>query len=139
MLRHRLQVWPPGIDILPGAIEAFGLRVEVIVQRAATPGLGHRGDTDAQTIQHPRRGVIGIWRQPRLYAAFNNNTRRACRGAGREPLTGKCCGNLLSSKRGNSGRNVVPTRNKPLNNPGLGANARKPSRNRRCAAGRGTA
>ena len=63
---------PPGVDVLPGALQARFLGVEVIVHGTAAAGLADWRDTDAQTIKHARGGGVGVGRQPRLHAAFEH-------------------------------------------------------------------
>ncbi|MNE80220.1 hypothetical protein D3C80_1767690 [compost metagenome] len=61
---------PPGIDVLPGALQALLLGIEVVVHGTAATGLMDRRDADTQAIEHPRRGSVGIGCQARLHTAL---------------------------------------------------------------------
>ncbi|MCY1530265.1 hypothetical protein D9M68_654460 [compost metagenome] len=63
---------PPGVDIAPGAVEAGVLGIQVVVHGAAATRFTGWLDADAQAVQHPRSGGIGVGRKPRLYAAFEH-------------------------------------------------------------------
>ncbi|MNL42085.1 hypothetical protein D3C87_1645230 [compost metagenome] len=51
---------PPGIDVVPGAIQSGRLGVEVIIHGPATTGAADRRDTDAQPVEHPRGSDVGV-------------------------------------------------------------------------------
>ncbi|MNR08191.1 hypothetical protein D3C85_1243360 [compost metagenome] len=51
---------PPRVDVAPGAIEAGGLGVQVVVHGTAATGFAGRDDADSQPVQHPRRRGIGV-------------------------------------------------------------------------------
>lgn len=61
---------PPGVDIAPGPIQAGGVGVQVVIDRAAAASLGGGDQADAEYIQHPGRGGVGVGRQAGLHAAF---------------------------------------------------------------------
>ncbi|MCY1245423.1 hypothetical protein D9M72_585740 [compost metagenome] len=51
---------PPGVDIVPGGVQPFLLGIQVVVHGAAAARPRRRGEADAETIQHPRGGGIGV-------------------------------------------------------------------------------
>ncbi|MNH19851.1 hypothetical protein D3C79_795990 [compost metagenome] len=61
---------PPGIDVAPGTLQALLLGIEVVINRAAAASFECRFHADAQAVQQPRGGGVGVGRQGRLYAAF---------------------------------------------------------------------
>ena len=63
---------PPGVDIAPRTVQTGLLGVEVVVHRTATAGLTRRADADAQAVEHPCSGGVGVRRQARLHAAFEH-------------------------------------------------------------------
>ncbi|MNE59037.1 hypothetical protein D3C80_1541060 [compost metagenome] len=81
---------PPSVDIAPGALQTLGLGVEVVIHRATATGLADRFDADAEAVQQACGGGVGIGRQCRLHAPFEQ--QHPARMARRRSLPG--CGDL---------------------------------------------
>src|SRR5690606_42055078 len=59
---------PPGVDVATSAVQPGFLGVEVVVHRATATGFTNGRDADAEAIQHPRGGRVGVARRARLHA-----------------------------------------------------------------------